>query len=453
MRLLLLSILIWPLLAFSQHESKIKEIFDHQLTQSSVYENLRYLCKEIGPRLSGSPQAAAAVNFTYQLMQDYGFDTVYLEPVMVPRWIRGQKEVVKITNSNIHGTVTLDALALGNSVGTGPDGIVAEIIEVNGLDDLKEKVNDIEGKIVFFNKPMDPTIMDTFRAYGGAVRQRTDGASEAARYGAKAVLVRSITNRIDDVPHTGVVVYKPLIHQIPAVAISTLDAEFLSELLADQDDLSVFIQTTSMMQDEVQSYNVVGELKGTELPDEIITVGGHLDSWDVGEGAHDDGGGCMMSIEVARTFKALNYQPKRTIRIVMFMNEENGLRGGKRHAELVAEKNEQVIVALEADSGSFGPKGFSSTGPDNQQQKLMSWASYFKPYHIWDFGRPGGGADIGPLAKTGTFLIGMNPNPHKYFNYHHTAADVFETVDKRELELGAAAMTALVYLIDQEGLD
>ncbi len=447
-------LLLFPLLGYAQkdHTEAIKSIYDHQLTQSPVYENLRYLCKEIGSRLSGSPQAAAAVEYTRQLMQDYGFDTVYLQPVMVPHWVRGKQEVARVTNSNTKGAFELNAIALGNSVGTGEAGIHAEVIEVKSIEEVNKLGKALEGKIVFYNGEMDPTLVNTFAAYGSAVVQRAYGASEAGKLGAKAVLVRSMTNRRDDIPHTGSLVYKPMMPKIPAVAISTNDADELSKLIKEQKGLKVFVETHCEMKEDVLSYNVVGEIRGSENPEEIIVVGGHLDSWDVGEGAHDDGGGCMMSIEVGRTFIEMGIKPKRTIRVVMFMNEENGLRGGKKYAEVAKNKGEKHIAGLESDSGSFGPMGFSSMGKEEQRKKVQGWATYFTPYHVWDFERVGSGADISPLEDQGVFLMEMEPNPQKYFNYHHTNADIFEAVDKRELELGAATLTSMVYLIDQEGI-
>lgn len=441
-----------PFIASAQHEVMIKKIYDEAMTNSPVYESLRVLCKDIGNRLSGSPEAAAAVEYTRQLMESYGFDTVYLQPVMVPHWVRGKKEVVRAIQSAKHGTFEMNALALGNSVGTGPEGVLAEVIEVSGLDEVNQLGKKVEGKIVFYNGAMDPTIINNFGAYGGAVGQRSSGASEAAKYGAKAIIIRSVTNRRDDIPHTGSLRYKPLINQIPAVAISTNDADKLSSILKEQ-SLKVYIETHCQQLPDVLSYNVIGELRGSEFPDEIIAVGGHLDSWDVGEGAHDDGSGCMQAIEAVRLFKALDLRPKRTLRAVMWMNEENGLRGGTEYARVAKEKGEKHIAALESDSGGFQPLGFSTSGNEAHRNKIKSWRSYFTPYRVWDFDQNGGGADIGPLSPQGTLLIGLRPSTQKYFIYHHTPADVFEAVDQRELELGAASMSALMYLIDQEGLN
>ncbi|WP_425392187.1 M20/M25/M40 family metallo-hydrolase [Ekhidna sp.] len=444
-------LLLIPILSLAQHEKTIKEIYDEALTNGRVYEDLRVLCKEIGNRLSGSPEAAAAVEYTKQLMESYGFDTVYLQPVMVPHWVRGKKEIVRAIDSNKHGTFEMNALALGNSVGTGSEGVLAEVVEVSGIDEVNELGKKVEGKIVFYNGAMDPTIINTFGAYGGAVIQRSSGASEAAKFGAKAIIIRSVTNRQDDIPHTGSLRYKALINQIPAVAISTNDADKLSKILKEQ-KLKVYIETHCKQLPDVLSYNVIGELRGTEFPDEIIAVGGHLDSWDVGEGAHDDGSGCMQAIEAVRLIKALDITPKRTIRAVMWMNEENGLRGGREYARVAKEKGEKHIAALESDSGGFQPLGFSTSGTEEQRAKIKAWRGYFLPYRVWDFDQNGGGADIGPLRSQGTLLIGLRPSTQKYFIYHHTPADVFEAVDQRELELGAASMSAMVYLLDREGI-
>lgn len=453
MRKLLYLLIFLPLFSFAQeHDAFIKKIYDEQMTNSPVHENLRYLCKEIGNRLSGSPQAAAAVEYTRQLMESYDFDTVYLQPVMVPHWIRGKKEIARIINSSKMGTFDLKCTSLGNSVGTGSEGISAEIVEVKSIEEVNELGKKVAGKIVFFNGPMDPTKMYTFDAYGDAVIQRAYGASEAGKFGAKAVIVRSMTNRRDDIPHTGSLVYKPLMPMIPAMAISTNDADLLSGLLEDQKDLKLYMESYGEMKADVLSYNVIGEFRGSEFPEEFIVVGGHLDSWDVGEGAHDDGGGCMQAIEVGRTFKALDYQPKRTIRIVMFMNEENGMKGGKEYAEVAKEKGEKHIAGLESDSGSFDPEGFTMIAEGPVQEKVKSWIPYFLPYDVFSFEREGCGADISPLIGDCPLLMEVLPDPTKYFNYHHTEADVFEAVDKRELERGAATMTSMIYLIDQEGV-
>ncbi|QSE97879.1 M20/M25/M40 family metallo-hydrolase [Fulvivirga lutea] len=431
----------------------IKSIFDTELTQGQSYEMLDYLTNSIGARLSGSPQAAAAVEWSKQVMESYGFDRVYLQEVMVPHWIRGEREQARVLNSPKHGRVELNVRALGNSVGTGSDGVLAEVIEVKAISEL-EKLGKkaLENKIVFFNRPMDQTKITTFSAYGGAVDQRVFGASEAAKYGAKAVIVRSVGTVADDYPHTGTLIYDEKQPKIPAVAVSVKDADVLTEILKDTPQVQLYIETHCEMLPDVLSYNVIGELTGSEKPDEIIVISGHLDSWDLGTGAHDDGAGCVQAIEGLRIFKELGYKPKRTIRAVMYMNEENGLRGGKKYAEVAKEKGENHIAALESDSGGFSPRGFRMTGNDNDLKKVRSWQPLFEPYGIYDFDKPGGGADIGPLEDQGTLLIGLMPDSQRYFAYHHTDNDTFDKVNKRELELGAAGMAALVYMIDKYGL-
>jgi carboxypeptidase Q len=387
-------------------------------------------------------------------MEEFGFDTVYLQPVMVPHWVRGKKEIARIINSKKMGTVDLTICALGNSVGTGPSGIKAYVIEVKNFDELKLLGEaKIKGKIVFFNRPMDPTNIQAFAAYGGAVDQRGSGASEAAKYGAIGVIVRSMGLNQEDYPHTGALSYAPNIPKIPAIAVSTKHAELLSKLLKEDAAIQLYFETHCEMLPDAPSYNVIGELRGSQFPDEIIAVGGHLDSWDLGQGAHDDGTGCVQSIEVLRLFKAMGIKPKRTLRAVMFMNEENGLRGGWEYAKQAEAKKEKHLAALESDRGGFTPRGFTMSATEEVKAKIRNWKPLLEPYGLTDFSQDGGGADISPLAPQGVALIGYLPDSQRYFNYHHTPEDTFDKVDKRELELGAASMTALIYLIDQYGLN
>jgi carboxypeptidase Q len=299
---------------------------------------------------------------------------------------------------------------------------------------------------------MDPTKIHAFAAYGGAVNQRGSGASEAAKYGAIGVIVRSMGLNQEDYPHTGALNYTPNIPKIPAIAVSTKHAEVLSKLLKDDASLQLYVETHCQMLPDAPSYNVIGELRGSQFPNEIIAVGGHLDSWDLGQGAHDDGTGCVQSIEVLRLFKAMGIKPKRTLRAVMFMNEENGLRGGREYAKQAEAKKEKHLAAIESDRGGFTPRGFTMSATDEVKTKIKNWKPLLEPYGLADFSQDGGGADISPLAPQGVTLIGYLPDSQRYFSYHHTPEDTFDKVDKRELELGAASMTALIYLIDQYGL-
>ncbi|MFN5170937.1 MAG: M20/M25/M40 family metallo-hydrolase [Cyclobacteriaceae bacterium] len=439
--------------AQTRDESSIRQIFDEALRNGESYAMLDYLCNKVGSRLSGSPGAAAAVEWGRHVMQDYGFDNVYLQPVMVPHWVRGQKETGRIVNSRKMGSVEVNVCALGGSIGTGPAGISAPVVEVKSFDELKQLgEKNVKGKIVFFNRAMDPTKLNTFAAYGGAVDQRGSGASEAAKYGAVGALVRSMGSNLEDYPHTGGLRYAPNVAQIPALAISTRHAELLSKLLKDDNGLQFYMESHSEILPDAPSFNVIGEIRGSEYPEEIIVVSGHLDSWDLGQGAHDDGAGCVQAIEVLRLFKAMGYKPKRTIRAVLFMNEENGLRGGTEYAKQALAKKEKHLAAMESDRGGFTPRGFTMSMDEAKKNKIRGWKPLLEPYGLADFSQEGGGADIGPLAPQGVPLIGYLPDSQRYFNYHHTAEDTFDKVDKRELEMGAAAMAALVYLLDQYGL-
>lgn len=430
----------------------IKKISDNILTRGTAYENLRVLCKDVGPRLSGSAGAARAVKETFRMMQAMGADTVYLQEVMVPHWVRGEKEICELALSN-GKTYPLSVCALGNTEGTGKAGIKAGIVEVKNFEELAALgAAGVRGKIVFFNHPMDPTFIRTFEAYGEAGQYRSRGPAMAAKYGAVGAIVRSLASNIDDFPHTGNTTYNDSFPKIPAVAVSTLDAEYLSGALKKQPAAQVYMRTTSTMLPDALSHNVVGEIRGTEFPDEIITVGGHLDSWDLAEGAHDDGAGCVQSMEIIRVLKELGIRPKRTIRVVMFMNEENGLRGGRKYAQIAKTENKKFIFALESDAGGFTPRAFAFSEGGATLDRLRRWASLFEPYGISAFTSPGGGADIGPLRPLGTVLCGLQPDSQRYFDHHHASNDVFEAVSKRELELGAINMAALVYLVSKYGL-
>lgn len=429
----------------------IRKIYNEALANGKSYEWLRYLTKQIGPRLSGSAGAQKAVDWTKQVMEQQGFDRVFLQDVMVPYWVRGAKEEAYIQYGK--QKITVPIAALGGSVATGPKGVEAGVVEVKSFPELRAMdPAKIKGKIVFYNRPMDPTKINTFEAYSGAVDQRANGATEAAKLGAVGAIVRSMTNVHDNYPHVGGMRYGSGVPLIPTAATSTNGADLLSKSLQENPNLTFFFKQNCETLPDAKSYNVVGELKGSEKPDEIIVVGGHLDSWDLAEGAHDDGAGCVQSIEVLRIFKALGIKPKRTIRAVMFMNEENGLRGGIQYADLAKKNNEKHIAAVESDAGGFTPRGFGIVGTPDQRAKVNPWKPLLAPYGLLEIGPGGGGADIGLLAQLGTVLFGFKPDSQRYFDYHHTTVDRFEAVSQRELELGAASMAALVYLLDQNGL-
>lgn len=443
-----------PFFCAAQTEDSItiKKIADEVLTNGMAYENLRFICKKIGPRLSGSPQAQKAVEATVKMLKEAGADTVYLQPCMVPHWVRGIKEQGYIQVAG-KAKYTLHLCALGNSEGTGKKGISAGVVEVKSFKELEQLgTAAIKGKIVFFNFKMNPNYIETFKAYGESGIARRVGPSKAAAYGAIGVMVRSLASNVDDFPHTGATQYNDSFPKIPAVAISTSDAEWLSKQLKNKMMLTASFTNTSTMLADTISYNVVGEIKGSEFAQQIITVGGHLDSWDLAEGAQDDGAGVTQSIEVLRAIKAVGIQPKRTIRAVLFMNEENGSRGGEKYLELAEKNNETHLFALESDAGGFTPRGFRLEMNEAPMNKIMQWKNLFYNYGVYDFAAGGSGSDVGHLKKIGTALAGLSPDSQRYFDVHHASTDVFENVSKRELHLGAVNMAALIYLVDKYGL-
>ncbi|NNE31707.1 MAG: M20/M25/M40 family metallo-hydrolase [Winogradskyella sp.] len=441
--------------SFSQtDEETLKSIYKTSLTNGMSYQWLDHLSNNIGGRLSGSKNAELAVDYTKAELEKLGLDKVWLQPVMVPKWERGEKELAYI---NTDGKIKkVNICALGGSLATPEKGITAEVVEVTDFEELealgKEK---IKGKIVFYNRPMQADLINTFNAYGGCVNQRYAGAMEAGKYGAVGVIVRSMNLRQDDYPHTGSMSYGdlPIENRIPSAAISTNDANVLSEALKKDKNLNFYFKQSCQQFDDVQSYNVIGEITGSAFPNEYIIVGGHLDSWDLGDGAHDDGAGVVQSMDVLRLLKESGITPKRSIRVVLFMNEENGLRGATEYAKIAEAKNENHIFALESDSGGFTPRGFSFATNATNFKQVLAWKPLFKPYLIHYFEQGGSGADVGPLKSETNVLAGLRPDSQRYFDHHHASNDTFEHVNKRELELGAATMTSLVYLYDKYGVN
>ena len=435
--------------AQAQDVKTIRTIYDLALTQSEAYENLRVLCKDIGHRLSGSEAADSAVVWGQRILGKLELDTIYLQEITVPHWERGRKEKAYFYNEK--GKNMLDVCALGGSISTGMNQFIkGDVLEVKSLDEVNNLPDSlVKGKIIFYNRPMDPKKISTFSAYGSCVDQRYSGAIEAAKKGAIAVIVRSMNVRQDDFPHTGSMAYKEGVDSIPAFAISTNGADYLSKNVTKYDNLELNLKSFCKSYPDKISHNVIGEIKGSEFPDEYITVGGHLDSWDMGEGAHDDGAGVVQSIEVLHLLNLMNIKPKHSIRVVLFMNEENGNRGGKHYAERAAAKNEKHLMALESDRGGFSPRGFSVNGTEKQLNGIKKWVDLFEPYGIHEFKIGFAGVDINPLEDGKICLIGLSPDSQRYFDHHHSDNDVFEEVNKRELVLGAASMTSLIYLIDK----
>ena len=431
----------------------ITTFYGDALEFKESYELLRGLSKDVGQRLSGSEGAKKAVLWSKEVMENYGFDTVYLQEVMVPHWERGELEEAYFYNGK--NKINLSILGAGGTVSTPKEGITAEVVEVSSLDEVDELGREnVEGKIVFYNKAFNQRYINQGASYGQTGFQRRSGAVKAAEHGALASVFRSLSSSTyEDFPHTGGMSYREGLDSIPHGGLGVLSSEKLSQALKENPRLNLTVKLSGKWFPDALSHNVVGELRGSKSPEKIITVGGHLDSWDVGEGAHDDGAGCVHSIGALRLFQKQNIKPNNTIRAVMFMNEENGLRGGQKYADVAVMDNEQHIAAIESDASGYVPRGFGFSGSDEQHKKIQDWLKYFDKNTISYFSKGGGGADIGPLHRqTGTPMFGLSIDGQKYFEMHHTAKDVFELVNARELELGTASMASLVYLIDKYGL-
>jgi hypothetical protein len=371
---------------------------------------------------------------------------------MVPHWVRGGKDTARYFGAGVSGG--LDVIALGNSVGAGAKPLEAKVMLVHNFDELEQRKEEVKGKIVFYNYPFNPLFVETFSAYGDAVRYRGAGASRAAKYGAVGVLVRSMSEGVDNAPHTGAMNYVDSLPKIPAAAVGLRDADRLAGLLEGNADLTVALSTHGYMLPDTIAHNVIGELKGSVFPDQFITVGGHLDSWDPAEGAMDDGAGCVQSIEVLRALRAIGYKPRHTIRVVLFANEENGGRGGKKYAEAAKAASEQHLLGLESDAGGFTPRGFTLSLSEERLAGIRPWLDLMRPYGVYEFEKGGGGSDTNPLQGAVGAVVGeLRPDSQRYFDYHHARTDVLENVNKRELELGAVNMAVLIYLADKYGFN
>lgn len=432
----------------TEHYSKIaQQIVETALRERKGYEYLRELC-EIGPRLNGSENSERAINWAFEKMGSLGFDNVWLQPVMVPHWERGSKESCTIVDIN----KKLSVLALGGSIATPTNGVTAEVIEVKNFGELEQRKEEARGKIVFFSRALDQGQINTFAGYGGAVDQRINGAIEASKYGAVAVVIRSITTKYDNNPHTGIMSYNDSIPKIPAAALGYLDADYLSAELKKNPHLKLNLKLNCKTNPDIESFNVIGEIKGTELPDEVVLVGGHFDSWDVGHSAHDDGAGCIQSLEVLDLMKRLELKPKRTIRCVFFINEENGSSGAIEYAKYAENPEQTHLAVIESDRGAFTPIGFyAETDSSEIISRLQSWLPILEKANIEWVRKGGSGVDVQKI-KNAKLHLGYVADDQRYMDYHHSANDVFEAVHPREFELGSAAMTILAYLLSEEGI-
>jgi carboxypeptidase Q len=434
----------------------IARISDEVLVNGKAYDNLRVLCKTVGGRLAGSPQVYKAEVWGANALKAAGADKVYLQECKVPHWVRGGKDIASVSYTAAPDKTVkqpLDVLALGNSLGTGKNGVQAPVILIHDFDELEKRKDEVKGKIVFYDHPFNEKYVQTFRAYAEAGPYRWQGPSRAAKYGAVAVVIRSMSASTDNYPHTGSTDYDSAYPKIPCAAMGLRDADKLAALLQQGKSIQLYYRSNAHFLPDTIGHNVIGEYTGAESPNEYITVGGHLDSWDPAEGAHDDGTGCVHSIEILRALKALGYRPKHTLRVVLFINEENGLRGGNKYAEQAAANKEKHLFALESDGGGFTPRSFSFSLKAAQLEKLRSWIPMLFPYGIAAFNEGGGGADVTPLNERMGVPVGeLQPDGQRYFDIHHTRNDVFENVNKRELELGAISMAGLLYLVDKYGL-
>jgi carboxypeptidase Q len=436
--------------ASALYEDVAARLLKKGLQEQGAYQTLSKLLS-VGPRLTGSPEAAAAVELMARHMKDLGFENVGTEPTTVGRWVRGEREEGRILSSRF-GNLAVPVRALGNSIATPKNGITAGVLEVASIEELKQAGDKARGKIIFFNRAMDPALLDTFQAYGAVAGLRSTGAVEAARVGGVAAVVRSLTLETNDDPHTGTMSYDPNVPKVPAVSIATRAADNLSIWLRKDRDLRLHLKTSCRTLQPVTSHNVLGEIRGVERSEEIIVVGGHLDSWDLSAGAHDDGAGCAQSIEALRLIRQLGLKPKRTIRVVLFMDEENGGTGGRDYARSENRKGERHLAAVESDRGGFLPLGIGVGAKGAGFEKVRSWEPLFRSIGLQWIGAGGGGVDIAPLSDTGAVLMSLVPDSQRYFEVHHSGLDVLAKVNSRELELGATALALLAYLLAQEGI-
>ncbi len=434
----------------THYNSIADKLIKSALGEEKGYNLLKELNKN-GQRLSGSDASMKAINWAKKTMEGLGFDKVWLQKTMVPHWVRGKAESAFISSSLKFKGRKLNIAALGGSSATPKEGITAEILEVKSIEELTAKKDIAKGKIIFFNRPLDRTLVSSFAGYGSAVDQRFGGPVAAAQVGAVGVIIRAVTTKRDNNPHTGVMGTQEGVNVLPAVAAGVLDAEFLTNALKQEPTLKVTIKTDCKLLPDVESFNVIGELKGTDLSNEVIVVGGHFDSWDLGDGSHDDGGPCIQTMEILDLFKRNNIKPKRTIRCIFFINEENGLRGGLEYGRWAETSGEIHIAAMESDRGCFTPRGFYVGTDSTSLKKIQSWLPILNKSLIEWIKPGGGGSDIAPIRKAKA-QIGYVPDDQRYMDLHHSANDVYSEVHPREMELGASAMAILVFLLSEEGL-
>lgn len=425
-------------------QETFRKIYSQALGEQQGFAWLTELCG-LGPRFAGSEQATESVLYFKEIMDSLGFET-RLQAVKVPHWVRGKEQGWIVQGID---QTEMALTALGGSVPTPLGGLKASVVEIPSFEALDSL--DLEGKIAFFNIPMDPTFISTGYAYGSAVKQRWAGAMEASKKGAVGVVIRSLSSSINKFPHTGSMAYADEIKKIPAAALSTYDAELLSKQLREDADLQIKLELGCEWQDSVYSYNLIADLKGTSRPDEIIVVSGHIDSWELGTGAHDDGAGSMHALEAAYLLKSMDMPLKRTLRVVWYMNEEFGLNGARVYAKQAkSNTKERHVIAMESDGGGFTPKGLSIDAQESMVAKIKAYRTLFEPYGVYQFSKGGSGADVGQLKADDIVLIGLRPDNHRYFEVHHSKLDNISAVNAREFTMGSATLAALIWIMDRD---
>lgn len=436
----------------------LEKIYRAALVENPSFAQLRELTTSFPGRLSGSASLEHAIAWTRTVLEKSGADRTELQPVMVPHWTRGAHESVRLLRPGLPA-LSLTAHALGGSAATAAGGLRAPVVAVHSLDEVAH--TDVRSKIVLFNRSMSAVHFNPIRAYEEACDQRNLGPATAARHGAVGALTRSLTHATDDVAHAGTTFFPPEIAPIPAAAVSAHAADQLAAAVVTATStegdatrgVMVEMSIEATWHADALSHNVIGEIIGRESPEKIIAVAGHLDCWDITPGAHDDGAGCIHAIDTLRIVRACGYQPRHTLRAVLFTNEENGVRGGQDYADRARLRGEDHLLAIESDHGAFQPRGFNLGSPTGDAHvRAARWRALFDPYGIHFFESGYGGVDVQPLLVAGWPVAGLMPDSQRYFDLHHTPADTIATVNRRELELGSAAMAALACLVDRHGL-
>jgi len=410
-------------------------IINAALSDSAAYDRLATLTDRFGPRLSGSESLERAIDWVLAQMQQDGLDNVRGEPVMVPHWVRGEESAELVEPRRRR----LPMLGLGGSIATPGGGITAPVLVVRSFDDLAARAADARGKIVLFNVP--------FTNYGETVRYRSAGAIAAARTGAVASLIRSVTPYSQQTPHTGAMGYSDSVPRIPHAAITVEDAQMLQRMQDRGERPVVRLKMGARTLPDAPSRNPMAEIRGGERPDEVVVLGGHLDSWDVGQGAMDDGGGSVVSWQALRVLKRLGLKPRRTVRVVLWVNEENGLRGGSGYRDAHQAELGRHVLAMESDGGVFQPTGFGFSGSDAAFATVREVGSLLARIGAGSVTRDGGGADISPLAEAGVPVMGLSVEDSRYFYYHHSDADTMDKLNPREMALCVAAMAVMAYVV------